>query len=279
MKSTEEKYQSIRCRPLEELLGIVAALRGEGGCPWDRKQTLQSLRPFLVEECCELLDALDGSSVDGHRDELGDVLLQVLLQARIREEQDDFDFAAVAAHLRDKLIRRHPHVFGTSTATTAEEVVQNWNQIKSIERAGAPVRRTLEGLPTALPALLRAQRMQARAARHGFDWEETGPVLEKIAEELDEVRSALESGSVDHLENELGDLLFAVVNLCRFQQVDAEDALRRGCAKFARRFHAVEDRLAAQQIDMGDCDLHRLDQEWEMVKAGERQEAEKVAVP
>ena len=268
------KIEPVASAAMSDVLGVIAALRGEGGCPWDRKQTLESLKPFLVEECCELLDALDHDSVAGHRDELGDVLLQILLQARIREEEGGFSFEDVAAHLRDKLIRRHPHVFGTAEAETPEDVVRNWNQIKQEERADAPARRTLEGLPSELPALLRAQRIQTRAARHGFDWDETAPVLDKIAEEVEEVREAIESGHVGNMEEELGDLLFAVVNLCRFQQVDAEGALRRACAKFARRFHAVEDRLAPARINMSDCDLHRLDQEWEAVKALERSQAQ-----
>lgn len=260
----------IRCAELEELLGVIAALRSEGGCPWDRKQTLDTLKPYLVEECCELLEALDEGSVDDHRDELGDVLLQILLQARIREEEGGFDFPAVAGHLRDKLIRRHPHVFGSVSAESAEEVVRNWNQIKAEERSGQPEQRTLDGLPEMLPSLLRAQRIQARVARVGFDWDAHAPVLDKIEEEIQEVREALDAGEVADIEEELGDLLFSIVNLCRFQKVDAEGALRRACGKFRRRFHAIEERLDAQGVKMEDCNLDRLDVEWEGVKQDER---------
>jgi tetrapyrrole methylase family protein / MazG family protein len=264
------KVESVACDVMGELLGVIAALRGEQGCPWDRKQTLDSLKPFLVEECCELLDAMDQGDTAAHRDELGDVLLQLLLQSRIREEQGFFGFHAVAGHLKDKLIRRHPHVFGAATAETAEDVVRNWNEIKKQERSADAPRRTLEGLPAELPALLRAQHMQARASRHGFDWDATEPVLDKIAEEVAEVREVLADGNHAGIEDELGDLLFAIVNLCRFQGVDAETALRAACGKFSRRFHAVEDRLAAAGQKMEDCDLGRLDQEWEAVKAEEK---------
>lgn len=262
--------QNISCSQMEELLGVIAALRGENGCPWDRKQTLESLKPYLVEECCELLDALEQGGRSEHCDELGDVLLQVLLQSRIREEEGAFDFCEVAAHLRDKLIRRHPHVFGSMQAETAEEVVRNWNEIKKAERGDAPPKRTLEGLPSELPALLRAQRIQSRAAKVGFDWDEITPVLAKVREEIQEVEDAIDNGDISGVKEELGDLLFAVVNVCRFQKIDAEAALRSACAKFARRFHQIEDALVASGERIEDCDLERLDQIWDAIKTSEK---------
>ncbi len=250
------------------LLSIIDRLRGEGGCPWDRKQTLKSLKPYLLEECYELLEAIDNADPAAHMDELGDVLLQVLLQARIRAEADTFDIGAVAAHLSAKLIRRHPHVFGDATADTPEAVVQRWAEIKQQEREGLniPAPATLDGLPRQLPSLHRAQRIQERAARVGFDWDRIDDVLGKVDEELEEVRGALRSGGMEAVEEELGDLLFAAVNLCRCKGIDAEDALRLATTKFTERFHAVERRILASGRRMEDCTLAEMDREWDRVK-------------
>lgn len=256
---------------IQRVVDVVAHLRGQDGCPWDRKQTLDSLKPFLMEECCELLEAIEQGDVAAHRDELGDVLLQVLLQARIREEQGDFDFEAVAAHLADKLIRRHPHVFGDAKADTPEEVVQHWARVKQEERGGAeaPPRATLDGIPLQLPALHRAQRIQDRAGRKGFDWDRIDDVIDKVEEELEEVREALKADDADAVEAELGDLLFSTVNLCRFRGVHAEGALRRAITKFTGRFHAVERRLLAAGRRLEDCTLAEMDREWDRVKEEE----------
>ncbi len=254
---------------ITRVIDVVARLRGEEGCPWDRQQTLDSLKPFLMEECCELLEAIEQGDAAAHRDELGDVLLQVLLQSRIREELGDFDFEAVAGHLADKLVRRHPHVFGDARADTPEEVVQHWARIKRQERTGAdaPPQATLDGIPLQLPALHRAQRIQERAGKKGFDWDRIDDVVAKVEEELLEVREALESGDADAVEGELGDLLFSTVNLCRFRGVHAEGALRRAIAKFSSRFHAVERRLLAAGRRLEDCTLEEMDREWDRVKA------------
>lgn len=263
------KDDQSRGESIQDLVDVIAALRGENGCPWDREQTLDSLKPYLMEECCELHDALEGGDVQEHCDELGDVLLQVLLQARIREEQGAFGFAEVAAHLRDKMIRRHPHVFGSTKVETAEDVVQNWDAIKKEERSDSAPKRRLDGLPSQLPSLARAQKMQTRAAKVGFDWKEILPVIEKIREEVDEVQDAISDGDASKIEEEIGDLLFAVVNLSRFQKVDAESAMRKACSKFANRFHLVEDAVRDAGLAMEDCDLAQLDQIWEQVKAKE----------
>lgn len=252
--------------PIARLLAVVSRLRGEGGCPWDREQTLNSLKPYLMEECCELLEAIDQEDAAAHRDELGDVLLQVVLQAQIRAEQGDFDFAAVADHLTRKLIRRHPHVFGDVVAETPEAVVRNWAAIKQQERQGNTPVQTLDGIPVTLPALHRAQRIQERAARKGFDWSAIEDVLKKVEEELGEVQDALASGRPEAIEEELGDLLFATVNLCRFRAVHAEQALQQATRKFANRFHRVEERLLAAGRRMEECSLEEMDQEWELVK-------------
>jgi len=253
------------------LLAVIARLRGDNGCPWDRKQTLESLKPYLIEECYELLEAIDGGDPDAHRDELGDVLLQVVLQAQIRDEEGIFDFEDVAAHLSEKLIRRHPHVFGDASADTPEEVVRRWAEIKRKERGikGAPPSATLDGIPRQLPALHRAQRIQERAARTGFDWSRIDDVLDKVEEELGEVREALASGSPAAVEEELGDLLFATVNLCRFRGIHAEEALRGAIGKFTVRFHEVERRILASGRQLEQCTLEEMDREWDAVKLEE----------
>ena len=261
---------AIACPAMEELLGVIARLRGEGGCPWDRKQTLESLRPFLVEESCELLDAIESCDPVAHRDEMGDVLLQVLLQARIREEEGQFDFDGVAGHLRDKLVRRHPHVFGDAEAVTPEDVVRNWNAIKVQERGEGARTKRLDDLPGVLPALMRAQRVQERAARQGFDWSCVEQVLDKVEEEIGEVREALSDGDGARIEDELGDLLFALVNVCRVRKLDAESVLRKATSKFVRRFHEMEALLQADSRTIPGCEPGDLDRVWEAVKREER---------
>ncbi len=252
------------------LLAIIAALRGPDGCPWDREQTLESLKPYLIEEAYELLDVAAGSDADRHRDELGDVLLQLLLQSRIREEQGDFSFHDVVRTLARKMIHRHPHVFGHATVDTADAVVRQWEQIKAGERetAGGP-RSVIDGIPRHMPSLMKAQRTQGRASRAGFDWNRTEDVLDKIEEELDEVRTAIAADRPDQVREEIGDLLFSVVNLARFQKTHAEAALDAAVGKFARRFRAVEDRVHAQGRTLTACTLAELDAVWDAVKADE----------
>ena len=246
------------------LLEVVRKLRGKDGCPWDREQTLDSLKKYLVEECYELIDAIDGQRVDEHLDELGDVLLQVALQAQIRDEEGAFCFDDVANHLADKLIRRHPHVFGKVKVKDSAEVVRNWAAIKSGEKGGA--RAIDEGIPRGLPPLHRAQKIQDRAARVGFDWDCIEDVEEKVREELAEVREARRGDDASLLKEELGDLLFSVVNLCRFAKIDATSALGGATAKFVRRFKEVQRRVDASGRTIGDCSLKELDEVWEEVK-------------
>jgi tetrapyrrole methylase family protein/MazG family protein len=250
------------------LIEIVRRLRGEGGCPWDREQTLATLRPHLLEECYEVLDAMDSGDPARHRDELGDLLLQVLLHAQIRSEEAAFAFEDVAATLAEKLIRRHPHVFGDTQVANSREVLANWETIKSKEK-GDGQGSVLDGVPRHMPALRRAQKMQTKAARVGFDWSDVSGVVAKIHEELDEIRAAMAGGDEAAIREEAGDLLFAVVNLARFRRVDAEDALDRATAKFARRFREVERRVRARGRDIRQCTLAELDELWEAAKAAE----------
>ena len=251
---------------VEHLLAVVDRLREPGGCPWDREQTLESLKPYLVEECYELLDAIDGGDVDEHRDELGDVLLQVVLQARIRSEERAFDFNDVANHLADKLERRHPHVFGDVEVKDASDVVRNWDKIKRQEKREDGVKSIAAGIPGGFPALRRAQKIQQRAARDGFDWCSLSDVLDKVQEELDEIRQALDSGSQEHFREEVGDLLFAAVNLCRFAGLESEDLLNEASAKFAKRYDELKRRVTASGRDVHDCSAAELDAEWNHVK-------------
>jgi len=254
-------------RGIDRLLYVVDRLRGEGGCPWDREQTLETLKPYLVEECYEVLDALDGDNPDDHAEELGDVLLQIAMHARIRSEAGDFTFDDVAHRIADKLIHRHPHVFGDVKVVNSDEVLANWEQLKAAEKEDSS---TLAGIPRHLPALQKAQRLQSRAARVGFDWEHIHDVVAKIDEELAETREAMDNADKEHLAEEIGDLLFAVVNLARYADINAEEALRQTCDKFIRRFNGVEQRVKDSGQNLHECGLEILDAHWNAVKAKER---------
>ncbi|MDE0837944.1 MAG: nucleoside triphosphate pyrophosphohydrolase [Kiritimatiellae bacterium] len=255
--------------PVERLRAIVAILRSDNGCPWDREQTLDSLKPYLIEEAYELLDAVDSGDAKLHREELGDVLLQVVLHAQIRSEAGDFDFGDVAHTLSEKLIRRHPHVFGDAVADDSDAVVQRWEAIKQQERAGSADDSVLSGVPRSLPALQRAQRMQSRAARVGFDWECRDGVVAKLDEEIAEFKQALEQNDLEHASEEMGDFIFSLVNLCRHLKVDAEDALDRANTKFNRRFVYIEQALRQEGRSCQDATLAEMDRLWDEAKQSE----------
>ncbi len=253
---------------MARLEAVMRVLRGPDGCPWDREQTLASLKPYLVEEAYELLDAIDSGDPRKHCDELGDVLLQVVFQARIRQEQGEFDLDAVAHALTEKLIRRHPHVFGEVSAETSEQVLLNWEALKRREgRAdGDPPRGTLEGVPRALPALLRAQRVQSKCAKAGFDWERPAQAHAKVIEELGELEAAIASGDRDAMVAELGDLLFAVVGHARSLDLDAEDALQQAIGRFAARFSALERQSHRDRVDLHELSVPELVRRWQNAK-------------
>jgi len=259
-----ETPQPAPLRGIARLLAVVERLRGAGGCPWDREQTLQSLKRYAIEESYELLDAVDSGDPERHREELGDVLLQVALHAQIRKEEGRFTFDDVAAALADKLIRRHPHVFGAVKAETSREVLQNWEAIKAGEKQGGPS--ALEGIPRHLPALQKAERVQSRAARLGFDWPDARGALDKIGEETEELREAIRREASEQIAEEIGDLLFSIVNVCRFLHVHPEEALERTTAKFIARFREVERRAAEQGRQLKDCTLAEMDAWWEAAK-------------
>ena len=257
-----------------ELVAIMARLRGPGGCPWDRQQTHATLRPYLLEEAYEALEAIDAEDDAELCKELGDVLLQVVFHAQIAAEEGRFDIEAVGQAIVDKLIRRHPHVFDDASVDGADEVLRRWEQIKKQERQeqGEAAPSSLEGIPKHLPALMRAHQIQARVARQGFDWDGIDGALDKIEEEFAEVRKAWETGGAAAVEEEFGDLLFSLVNASRFLNVEPEQALRRAVAKFERRFRALEEAVHARSEEVSALSLAALDEIWDEVKARERVE-------
>ena len=248
---------------MTDLCEVMARLLAPDGCPWDREQTLDFLKPFLLEETYELLEALADDDVPAHREELGDVLFQIVFQAALREAEGAFTMDDVIAGIADKLRRRHPHVFGDNKLETSAEVLQQWGELKEKEKA----RRTLEGVPRAMPALARAQKLTERAAAVGFDWPDTAGPRAKVDEEVAEVDEAVTSGDATRVRAELGDLLFAVVNLARKHGVDAETALRETSERFVTRFEAVEDRLRTRGRTPRESTLAEMDALWDEVKA------------
>ena len=258
---------------MEGLLAIMARLRDPArGCPWDVKQNFATIAPYTIEEAYEVADAIERDDMAGLREELGDLLLQVVFHARMAEEAGYFAFADVAKAISDKMVARHPHVFGDHAERTAESQTVSWEAQKAAERAAksAGGGRTLDAVPLALPALLRAEKLQKRAARVGFDWPDMAPVHAKIAEELEELRREMRKGAGKaRLKDEIGDVLFAVANLARWLKIDPEDALRATNAKFERRFRAIEDALAARGKTPAQSDLDEMDALWNEAKARE----------
>ncbi|MFD1427952.1 bifunctional methyltransferase/pyrophosphohydrolase YabN [Kroppenstedtia sanguinis] len=251
-------------RQFSTLVEIIAYLRSPEGCPWDQKQTHESLRPYLLEEAYEFLEAVAAGDPEGMADELGDVLLQVLLHAQIASETGEFAIGDVTKNLADKMIRRHPHVFGEESAEDETDVKQKWEEIKAQERGGEE-RSLLEGVPEVFPALERALKLQKKAARVGFDWDSAAEVGEKVEEELAEVLAA----APGEREEEVGDLFFTVVSLARFLQVDPEQALLEACRKFVRRFHHIEAEARRMGRPVEDFPLTQLDAWWEQAKEAE----------
>ncbi len=262
---------------LDQLRDIMQRLRDpETGCAWDVKQTFQSISPFTIEEAYEVADAIERDDLSDLQDELGDLLLQVVFHAQIASELGAFNFDDVAQSIADKMIRRHPHVFGDTEYATEQELKAAWETIKSQERAAKaakqaiPVNGTvasaLDGIATNLPALKQADKIQKRAARVGFDWTEVSSVWEKLDEEIAEVKEAIESKSPSAIEDEIGDLLFTVVNLARHCSVDSESALRRSSQKFERRFRRVETIAASEARTLDSMQLCELDALWKIAK-------------
>ncbi len=267
-------------RDISRLVAIMAALRTPNtGCAWDLIQDFKSIAPYAIEEACEVVDAIEREDFVDLRDELGDLLLQVVFHAQMARERDLFDFGGVVEAVTSKMIRRHPHVFGEPQQRTPEAVEGVWAEIKAQEKAEKAEARRAAGLPeqarqglladipVALPALTRAIKLQEKASKVGFDWNDARLVLAKIREECDEVEEALDRGDKAHVASEIGDVLFAVANLARHAKTDAESALRQTNAKFERRFRHIEERLAAQGKVLGAATLQEMDTLWDEAKA------------
>jgi len=257
---------------LDRLLGIMQRLRDpQTGCPWDKAQTFATIAPYTLEETYEVLDAIAREDFEDLRGELGDLLFQVVFYARMAEEQGRFDFNEICRAISDKLERRHPHIFGDANFTDSEQVLANWEKTKSAERAEKAQHSTLDDIPESLPALMRAYKIQKRCAAVGFDWTTLGPVVDKVHEELDEVMHEANQAVVDEakLEEEIGDLLFATVNLSRHLGSKAEIALQKANRKFERRFREVEKIIAAQGLKLEDATLDQMEAAWCEVKSQE----------
>lgn len=254
---------------LARLVGVMRRLLGEGGCPWDREQTFESLRKYTLEEAGEVVDAIDSGDRSAVREELGDLLLQVVFLSELARAEKAFAIDDVVTGIVDKLVHRHPHVFGDMDAKTADEVLANWESIKAKEKAGRGV---LAGVPRSLPALQRAQSIGDRVRRVGFDWADAKGSREKVHEEMGELDRAIEAGDQAAIEEEMGDVLFALVNLARHVKVDAEAALRGTIAKFNRRFDHVEARVKAEHGGWPEkkLPLEVLDRYWEEAKGNQR---------
>ena len=258
---------------LEALLQLIRVLRDpESGCPWDREQNFVTIAPFTIEEAYEVADAIGRGDLDRLRDELGDLLFQVVFHARMAEEAGRFDFAAVARGIRDKLIRRHPHLFLERKAVDVAALHVTWEAQKASERAAAGAHGVLADVPRALPALARAAKLGRRAGRVGFDWAAAGGVREKIDEELAEIDAALAAGSRPEAAEEIGDLLFTIANWARHLEVDAEDALRRAALKFERRFESMERAAEAAGLVLNELDSARWEELWRDAKSMTKKE-------
>ncbi|HEV7401860.1 MAG TPA: nucleoside triphosphate pyrophosphohydrolase [Chthoniobacteraceae bacterium] len=256
-----------RLPPLDQLRDVVAKLRGPGGCPWDREQTHATLRGGLLEEAYEVVAAIDAGDDANLREELGDLLLQVIFHSQLAAEDGRFQFDDVAREIAGKLVRRHPHVFGAESAETSAAVLVKWDEIKRAEKGGAAAAASLlDGLPVGLPALLHAHKVQKKAAKVGFDWPDAPPIMAKVREEIAELEEAIAGGSAAEIEGELGDLLFSVVNLARHLHVEAEVALSGSTEKFSARFRDLEGLARERGLELEKMTLGEMDVLWEEVK-------------
>ena len=263
--SDQQKYSFNR------ILEIIDRLRAPDGCLWDREQKKEDVGRYLMEEAYEVIDAIDDGSPDALKEELGDVLFQILFLAKLSEEKGEFDISGVVDVISEKMIRRHPHVFGETKVRDVEEILSNWKTIKGHEGKkeikGASL---LRSIPRSMPLLMTANKITVRASREGFDWKDTDGVLEKIDEEMEELKEAISSGKKDRIENEIGDMFLSLVNLCRFTETDPENALRSSLEKFAERFSFIEESLKEKGKSPRDVSLKEMDNLWNMAKRTEK---------
>ena len=255
-------------RTFDELVALMTTLRGPQGCPWDRKQTLQTLKPFVIEESYEVVDAIDRDDRHDLKEELGDFLLQAVFIAELTREEGSFDINDAVTAIHDKLVRRHPHVFGEVEAHDAEQVLVNWEKLKNEERK-AENKSVLAGVPQSLPALLRASRLTEKAARVGFDWRRAEDVFAKLEEEIGEVREAIALGDQGNIHEEIGDLLFTVANIARKLNVNAEEALQSTNRKFMHRFESMERAVREKGQNLDQLSLEEMDALWDASKSSE----------
>ena len=256
-------------RSFDDLVKLMTTLRAPGGCPWDRKQTLESLKPFVIEEAYEVIDAIDRDNRAALLEEVGDFLLEAVFITEITREEGSFDIYDSITAIHDKLVRRHPHVFGDVEAKDAEQVLVNWEKLKSEERKKEN-KGVLSGVPASLPALLKAARLTEKAARVGFDWRGTDEVFHKVDEEIGELREAIASGDKTNMHDEIGDLLFTIANIARKLDVNAEEALQSTNRKFTRRFESMESRVHGEGRNIDQLTLEEMDALWDEAKAAER---------
>jgi tetrapyrrole methylase family protein/MazG family protein len=249
-------------KPFDELVDIMRRLRGDDGCPWDREQDHKSIRPYLVEETYEVIEAIDEEDYDKIKEELGDLLLQIVFHAQMAEEKNRFNIDDVINHIIVKIKNRHPHIFQSTKVKDSKEVLKNWEQIKMTEGRTS----VLDGVPKELPALLKAARIQEKAARVGFDWDKIDGVFAKVEEEVAEFRSAYKEKNKEKIEEELGDMFFALVNLSRFLDTNPEDALRGTIDKFIKRFQYIERELESRGLKPSQVTLEEMDEIWEEAK-------------
>ena len=256
-------------RTFDDLVRLMTRLRGPDGCPWDRKQSLPDLKPYVIEESYEVVDAIDQGDRTALTEELGDLLLQAVFIAEITREEGGSDIYDAITAIHDKLVRRHPHVFGDVEASDAEEVLVNWEKLKQDERK-AENKSVLSGVPQAMPALLKGFRLTEKAARVGFDWRRTDDVFDKLDEEIGELREAVAAGDAEHIHEEIGDLLFTIANIARKVNVNPEEALQSTNRKFMRRFQSMETRVREREQNLDQLELEEMDRLWDAAKAAER---------